>query len=193
MSDAIPTMAEIIDFTVQAMFGKPIVENVQRGPLVEAIVAYALRNQGWSRTDAWAGWDLIHQTGIRLEVRQKAAQQTWDQTRTVNREGTRFDIAARTGHYDSEGWHKNDDGTRYADIYVFAYHPVKDATADHRKPAQWRFYVLPARSLPKKKSISLRLVRFLVPAVRVDGLRAKVAAVMDDIADRDIALPALAP
>src|SRR5262245_15883209 len=35
-----------------------------------------------------------------------------------------------------------------AHIFVFAWHPVEDETADHRDPNQWEFYVAPTDVLP---------------------------------------------
>ncbi|HME26862.1 MAG TPA: hypothetical protein VKI44_36995 [Acetobacteraceae bacterium] len=81
----------------QAMFSQPIVENVLRGKLVESMVHLALSGHGWQRKDPWAGWDFEHTDKNRLEVKQAAARQTWDTTRTIDRK-TNFDIAPRTGY-----------------------------------------------------------------------------------------------
>jgi hypothetical protein len=44
---------------------------------------------------------------------------------------------------------------RPAHIYVFAYHPVRDESGDHRDASQWQFYVVAANRLPASQSISL--------------------------------------
>jgi hypothetical protein len=39
---------------------------------------------------------------------------------------------------------------RHAHVYVFAYHPIADTTADHLDPRQWVLYVVAAEHLPPK-------------------------------------------
>ena len=54
--------------------------NVHRSDYVEAIVAVALTDYGWTRKDPWDGWDCEHESGVRLE--EEAADQrepaTWE-------------------------------------------------------------------------------------------------------------------
>lgn len=64
------------------------------------------------------------------------------------------------------------------DVYVLAYHPVFDDTADHRDPRQWRFYVIVASALPATKSISLGRLRALADDVGMDGLRESIGALV---------------
>ena len=59
---------------------------------------------------------------------------------------------------------------RNADIYVFAHHPVHDASADHREPSQWQFYVVAACRLPCTKQLSLSGVQRLALPVGLAGL-----------------------
>ncbi|MBK8545700.1 MAG: hypothetical protein IPL62_20575 [Caulobacteraceae bacterium] len=79
-----------------------------------------------------------------------------------------FDIAPRTGEYvDGAAW--VDGVGRNADIYVFAYHPVADPTADHREPTQWQFYVVLENTYPHKDTGALgcgraSLIRFDIRA-----------------------------
>lgn len=164
---------KIITLAAHAAFGRPLVNNVLRAILAEVIVHAALGdNCGWEWCSAdWAECDFRHSDGTRLEVKQSAALQSW------HREGAKpsrssFDIAERTGFYRGSEW--TDAPGRNADIYVFALHPVTDATADHREPEQWHFYVVAASALPPQKTISLTRVARLADPVDVEGLREAV-------------------
>lgn len=160
----------IIASATAAAFGKPLVNNVLRSIISEAIVDAALdENWTWCSAD-WAGFDFQHKDGTRLEVKQSAALQSW-QNAGKKPSQSRFDIARRSGFWESGTTWIPRPG-RNADIYVFAYHPVIDATvADHRDPHQWQFYVVNEERLaPKAKTISLSAVRRLVDPVGADKL-----------------------
>lgn len=151
-------------------FDRRIMNNIHRSEYVECLVAEVL-GEGWvlpwlKDDHDWAPWDLEHRaSGTKLEVKQSAIRQTWG----VTKRPPRYDIAYRTGLYDEDGWRSQ--RARFADIYVFAWHPVADAKlVDHRDPAQWEFYVLPASDLPEQKTIALTRLRTLtgsVPAARL--------------------------
>ena len=137
---------------VEAMFGKPLVTNVFRSLLVEAMIAKALGPEWrWCAAD-FAAWDLEHESGFRLEVKQSAARQSWSPPGGVS-SPPRFDIAYRKGRWDGPSWIKG--RARHADVYVFAYHPLTSAEADHRRVDQWQFHVLKSATLPDSASISL--------------------------------------
>jgi hypothetical protein len=87
----------------------------------------------------------------------------------------RFDIKARTGYYLGAEWVA--EAGRHAQIYVFAHHPVTDSSADHCDPRQWQFHVVATTQLPPSKSISLKAVSALAPAVSWNGLRDAVEEV----------------
>lgn len=149
---------------VQAMFGRPLVTNVFRSLLVEAMIAKALGPEWkWCSAD-FAAWDLEHASGLRLEVKQSAALQSWSHPGS-KASAPRFDIAHRTGRWDGDIWVKG--RARHADIYVFAYHPLTGEEADHRRVEQWRFYVLRSAMLPDSASISLPKLSKLTPSVGV--------------------------
>jgi hypothetical protein len=116
----------------------------------------------------WRGWDFEHPTGLRLEVKQSAARQTWTGTRKAT--SPIFDIRARTGYFEGADWIA--DHRRFAHIYIFACHPIMDESADHRDPRQWRFYVVPTNRLPAGKTISLVKVALLSDPVPWIGLKA---------------------
>ena len=167
------TKEEIVARAADAAFGKPLVTNVQRSMLAEIIVAEALEpDWTWCAAD-YASCDFRHQAGARLEVKQSAALQTWNASSGRVSKAS-FDIAPRTGEYvDGAAW--VDGVGRNADIYVFAYHPVADSTADHREPAQWQFYVVLESALPTQKTRALAGGAALSEAFDLSSLRESVA------------------
>ncbi|WP_156677946.1 hypothetical protein [Sphingomonas profundi] len=156
---------EIMAAASAAAFGRPLVTNVLRGLVVEAIVAAALcPSWRWCSQDYHA-WDFERADGLRLEVKQSAMRQSWESIRPSR---CAFDIAERTGRWDGAEW--IGDRRRWADLYIFALHEVLDASADHRDPQQWSFYVVGASRLPHQQTIGLRGVRRLGEPCRIDDL-----------------------
>ena len=126
--------------------------------MVEAVVDCALKpSWRWCSQD-WSGWDFEHESGIRLEVKQSAARQTW--TALKCRQVPRFDIRERTGYWENGVTWTAQPG-RCAQIYLFAHHPIADESADHRDPLQWHFHVVGASKLPSAPSIGFSAVQKL--------------------------------
>lgn len=142
-----------------AAFGKPLVTNVQRGAVAEAIIAFALEPEWtWCGAD-YASWDFERADGVRLEVKQSACKQSWH-TEPHIKVRPSFDISPRRGRWEGDTWF--DEPGRSANIYIFAYHGVADEHADHRDPGQWEFYVVPTSILPPdQQRIALGSVRRL--------------------------------
>lgn len=164
----------IIASATQAAFGCPLVNNVLRAILTEAIVDAAL-GEGWEWCSGdWALCDFRHADATRLEVKQSAARQSWHQDGDKPSVGL-FDIAPRKQAWDGLKWVPS--AGRNAEIYVFAHHPVADHSADHRDPAQWDFYVVGADCLPATRKISLAGVRARARPIGYDG----IAAAVDEI------------
>ena len=69
-------------------YRRRIMTNIHRSDYAEAIVAVALEEDGWSRMTPWDSWDLQHEAGCRLEVKQAAAAQSWGSTRRRTRRGS---------------------------------------------------------------------------------------------------------
>lgn len=163
-------IGDVIAKVSQVAFGKPLVTNVLRGHVAEAIIALALEPEwNWSSAD-YAGWDFERSDGLRLEVKQSAAMQSWS---TGKPSKAIFDVAARTGYWES--------GTRWiaqpgrpAHLYVFAHHSTYGDDADHRDPAQWQFYVVPSHALPDVKKLGLAAISTLTSPVPVTALADKV-------------------
>ena len=108
------TIDDIVEMASAAAFGRRLIQNNLRSIVVEAIVAKAL-GPAWRWCSAdWAPYDFEGPGGLRLEVKQSAAQQTWS-TSTSKPSKPVYDIAARNEFVGEQ--------------------------ADHRDPAQWCFYV----------------------------------------------------
>lgn len=169
--------AEVIAKVTEAAFGKPLVTNVLRGQVAEAIIALALEPEwNWCSAD-YSGWDFERGDGLRLEVKQSAARQSWDTTKPSK---AIFDVAARTGH-----WERGTEWIagigRPAHLYIFAHHGIYEDHADHRDPSQWDFYVVPTSALPDIKQISLGTIRAMTVVVPFTGLAETVQGVAETI------------
>lgn len=173
---------EVVEKVSQAAFGKPLITNILRGHVAEAIIALALEPEWtWCSAD-YAGWDFERSDGLRLEVKQSAARQSWG---TDKPSKPSFDVAARTGYWEG-GTRWIEKPGRAAHLYVLAHHGIYDDSADHRDPSQWEFFVIPSGSLPDIKRISLKAAQGLAPAVTI----AELAKVLGDIAG-GITLPVI--
>jgi hypothetical protein len=161
LSLSVPTVDEVRAKACAAAFGNPVVSNIYRGLVAEVIVGTALGSEWRMCSGDWRGWDFEHPSGLRLEVKQSAARQTWTGTRKAT--VPIFDIRTRTGYFEGADWVA--DPRRFAHIYVFAFHPITEASADHCDPRQWCFHVVAANRLPSSKTISLAKVTLLSGSV----------------------------
>ena len=163
-------IGDVIAKVSQVAFGKPLVTNVLRGHVAEAIIALALEPEWiWCSAD-YAGWDFERADGIRLEVKQSAAMQSWS---TGKPSKAIFDVAARTGYWEA-GTEWIAKAGRPAHLYVFAHHGIYGDDADHRDPSQWGFYVVPSHVLPDVKQIGLSSIARLTSPVPIAALADKV-------------------
>jgi hypothetical protein len=177
---------DVIAKVSQAAFGSPLVTNVLRGHVVEAIVALALEPEwNWCSAD-YSGWDFQRADGLRLEVKQCAARQSWHVILGTGEASKPskpvFDVAARTGYWEGGAKWIAKVG-RLAHLYVFAHHGVFADHTDHRDPSQWQFYVVAARKLPDVKQISLNTIRDLALPVPITSLADKVRVAASQIKD----------
>jgi hypothetical protein len=162
------------------LFGSPLLRNSIRGELVEEIVAMALEPEWALCSGDWGACDLVHPASkLRIQVKQSAARQSWHKGDCPPPK-PRFSIAEKTGRYeDGDRWIA--ERSRNAEIFIFAWHPITDASADHRNPQQWEFYVVPEAALPKQGSISLSSIRRLSPSVAFDGLAGAVTGLSQKV------------
>lgn len=160
------------------LFDQPVIGNLYRPHYVERMVALAL-GQGFRLVSAdWASWDIESREGVRIEVKQAAAWQTWSDVSSVPKPSRGvFDICARTGHWTDGGAQWVSQPGRQADIYIFAWHPIaQPGKINHRDPAQWLFYIVPAAELPAgQKTISESVIAKRWPATRSDELDSAVS------------------
>ena len=166
---------QIFSSLIRDLFDVPIMGNLYRPHYVERMVAIGL-GEGFKLVSAdWAGWDIEGPKGLRIEVKQSAARQTWTDRPSLAGKPTTgsFDIAPRKGYYSDGGSEWVPKPGRHAHIYILAWHPIADETeADHREPAQWLFFIVPANQLPQdQKTISRTVVEKRWSAVRFEQLR----------------------
>lgn len=175
------TVSDAVLKVTEATFGAPLINNVLRGHLAEAIIALALEPEWeWCSGD-YSSWDFQScSRGTRLEVKQSAAKQSWELHPDSKPSAPRFDIAERSGRWETDGKFVTEVG-RAAQIYIFAYHPITDESADHRNPCQWNFYVAPTSILPSTKSIGLRSLEELSVKCGITGLARAVNAAEEGV------------
>ena len=181
-------LADVVAKAADAAFGRPLVTNVLRAQLVEAMIALVLEPAWhWCGAD-YAPCDFEREDGLRPEVKQSAARQSWN---TDKPSKAIFDVAARTGRNEANGWVEK--YGRAAHLYVFAHHPLFDDTADHRDPAQWQFYVVPTADLPEiypqrsppvQQRIALSTIRTMTSFVPIYELAETVGAIANISSDR---------
>ena len=190
---------QIIYNLMNRFYGEPLINNVYRGDYVEEMILSALgEGEQWKPFGGWGGWDLERDDGLRLEVKQSAALQSWHATASAGKPSpSSFDIAPRGGYYtdstDAGFWKKVDPPVRSADIYIFAWHPEKAPDiADHRRAEQWEFYVVRESKLPPKpqetktQKRSISTVKKLAAAVTYDELAAKVTELAAEIPRQEL-------
>ena len=172
-----PSVRYILNKVSETAFGRPLVTNVLRGLVVEAIVAAALEPQWQWCAEDYSSWDFQRGDGLRLEVKQSAARQSWAVSDKPSQ--CSFDIAQRKGRWEGPIWIEAPG--RAAHLYVFAHHPVADSSADHRDPSQWHFYVVPTRDLPATRRLSLVAAARLTEPVGFGELATKVQTIAEQI------------
>lgn len=124
-----------------------ILSNSLRGVLAEYIVASALGIDAGVRTE-WDAYDLITESGLKIEVKSSAYLQSWHQKSDsiIN-----FDIRKTKG-WDSQTNEYSSEFKRQADVYVFCLLKHKDReTVAPLNLEQWEFYILETRILNEKK------------------------------------------
>ena len=171
--------------SIVSQYDRKLIQNDLRGVYAEHMVAALLGDEWCPACENWGPWDLQHQDGCKLEVKQSAARQTWTAEEIPAENGARFGIRAPKGYYEGIRWTKS--SGRLANIYVFAWQASSDDSTDHRDPAQWAFYVVKSDDLPDQKSIGLKGLNRLTSPVSFDQLRDAVELLRNEIEPRLLA------
>lgn len=139
-----------------------LLTNRQRGILAEYIVASALNLTSKPREE-WDAYDLVTNSGLKIEVKSSAYVQSWKQEKAST---------ISFGIKPTLTWDNNDkrttDKIRQADVYVFCVLAHKDEnTIDPLNLDQWNFYILETNVLnekiPEQKKITLSSLLKLNP------------------------------
>ena len=168
------TPEEIITRLMSRHFSSRIIQNDFRGIVLEEIVAAALEPDWTLCSEAWSGWDFVNQAGLRLQVKNSAARQSWEGAPSSGS----FKIGAAKGYYrGGTDWVAKPG--RHAEVYILSWHPRTDEATDHRNPDQWIFYVINVRDLPEQTTIALSRLERQWPAVGYSELRKAVDAAVE--------------
>ena len=174
----------MVERLFQQLYNRTLINNVDRGVYVEYMIELALQelDPAWGCLPGWSMWDLENKrSGARIEVKQSAKQQTWPEGSPRLASAPRFGVAP-TKRWDSEKRKYVGESQRRADLYIFAYHSEGDRdVADHRRPDQWEFYLVPERELPAQKGIGLKPVRSLGSLYRFTTLATDVTRVIAEL------------
>ena len=152
-------------------YDQRLIDNVDRGPYVECMIALALSPAWVLPGGVWNAYDLEHsESGARMEVKQSAVRQITTEEHSEKPSPPTFSIALKKVLMGLE-WTELDPPRRVADLYVFAWHPIADENAaDHRRADQWEFYVVREDALPNQKTITLNPIKERAQPVGYDGL-----------------------
>ncbi len=149
--------------------------NVLRGVLAEYLVATDLGCSSGVRRE-WDAFDLMTDSGIKVEVKSAAYLQSWHQSRPST---LQFDIAPTRG-WDATTNSWSPEIRRQAEVYVFAVLSHRDkATLDPLDTDQWDFYILSAFTLNARSGAS-RSIR-LSSLLALDPVHRKFGAIASGI------------
>jgi hypothetical protein len=124
-----------------------LVTNTTRGVLAEYIVARALGLPTDGVREAWRGFDLQTEDGLRIEVKSAAYVQSWSQEMLSP---IMFVVPKSLG-WDADTNVMETEARRHADAYVFALLAHQDkATIDPLNLAQWQFWAVPTADLDNR-------------------------------------------
>ena len=132
-------------------------DNTVRGVLAEFLVAASLGRTA-ARRKAWDNFDVLTESGIRVEVKASGYLQSWPQAKHSQLNFGR--VAARSWDENTNAFGAEPEVR--ADIFVFAVHTCRDhAHYDALDVGQWEFYVVPAGPVRdcKYKSVTISWVR----------------------------------
>ena len=152
-----------------------LVNNSTRGILAEFIIAKALGIDSKVR-NSWDAFDLLHETGLKIEIKSAAYVQSWYQKKFSD---IIFSIR-KTKAWDETTNIQSKNSIRQADLYIFCLlkHKIQE-TLNPLDLNQWEFYILPTdvinKELNESKQVSLSKLNKLKPIIsNYDNLKDKV-------------------
>ena len=80
------------------LFDVPLIQNDLRGLYAEHLIAELLGDEWNAVGSAWAGWDLEHEDGTKIEVKSSAAKQSWEPSKN-GKSLPAFNIKASKFHW----------------------------------------------------------------------------------------------
>lgn len=133
--------------------------NSLRGVVAEYIVACAMNATNINRIE-WDAYDVVTNTGIKIEVKSSAYLQTWKQEKPS---AIRFDIGLKKS-WNSETNTSIIEAIRSADVYVFCvFLEQNKEIANPLNVCQWEFLVCSSiflyEKFGKQKSVSLKALQ----------------------------------
>lgn len=139
-----------------------LLNNTLRGALAEFIVASAVGIDTTKAREDWTAYDLLTDSGKKIEVKCSAYLQSWNTERL-----SRVQFSIRPARsWDAEN-NFSDDVKRWSDFYVFCLYASKDRNESPLQLEQWEFYLLPTfvldRQCGEQKSITLSSLLSLSP------------------------------
>jgi hypothetical protein len=167
--------ATVVDFWRWAF--SDLRDNTVRGVLAEFLVAAAL-GRTETRRKGWDNYDVLTNSGIRVEVKASGYLQSWPQATHSRLDFGR--VAARS--WDENTNEYGAEPEVRADLFVFAVQTCRDhATYDALDVAQWEFYVVPAAAVRDsgQKSVSVAWVRRQTDPVPFADLASAIEAAGD--------------
>lgn len=158
--DGMPVGILLNDFW--AWNSSDLLNNTLRGALAEFIVASALNIDTSASRQDWTAYDLLSNSGCKIEVKSSAYLQSWNSDRLSQ---IRFSIRPSRS-WDAETNYSTE-VKRWSDTYVFCLYASKERTESPLQLDKWEFYVLPTAVLDtccgNQQTISLGALLSLSP------------------------------
>lgn len=171
--EGVETKYNLLDFWKWSV--SDILSNATRGRFAEFIVGTAVGINPLQLRDEWDAYDLLTETGIKIEVKSAAYLQSWHQ-----RQLSKITFSIRTAKaWDGENGTTRGEAKRHADVYVLCHLKHIDSdTIDPLKMEQWDFYVLPTFKLDgyerSQSSITLNSLRRLTEPRKYAELKSEI-------------------
>ena len=152
-----------------------LLSNATRGTFAEFIVATAVGISFSKIREEWSAFDLITDTGIKIEVKSSAYLQSWNQ-----KDYSKIVFSIKESHYwDSDSNKQSINKYRPSDVYVFCLLDHKEkSSVNPLNLNQWKFYVLNTKRINEykrsKHSITLKSLEKLTNSIKYNELKMRI-------------------